>query len=90
MCKVLALLALLANSNAKASASASTVVGTASAFSTAVNTVPTHSDEYTLISFSMVAMDRAFSIASGSLLVFTRKYVNMRKERALFQLDFTG
>ena len=39
VCKVLALSALLANSNTKASAR--TVVSTASAFSTADNTVPT-------------------------------------------------
>ena len=40
MCKVLALSALLAKSNTKASASA--VVSTASSFSTADNTVATH------------------------------------------------
>ena len=42
MCKVLALSALLANSDVKANTIASTVVSTASAFSTADNAVPTH------------------------------------------------
>ena len=42
MCKALALSALLANSNAKASASAATVFRRASAFSIADNGVPTH------------------------------------------------
>ena len=42
MCKVLALSALLANSNAEASAITSAVVSTATAFSTADSTVLTH------------------------------------------------
>ena len=43
MCKLLALLALMANSNANASANTSAGVSTASTFSTIDNVVPTHS-----------------------------------------------
>ena len=42
MCKLLAVLAMLAKSNTKATAIASANVSTASAFSTSDNVVPTH------------------------------------------------
>ena len=77
MCKVLALSALLASSNAKASTIVNAVVSTASAFSTAdvlwcgsLALTPRVSPEVnTLISLSTIAIIRTVSVVSGSLAV---------------------